>query len=193
MNERILMEDRWKDNTLHYQKPPLEYIEQIMKQIEAVVDDFCEIYELDRERIKTNYLSLQDVIIRVDMRVLYFNVYHQGMTPNEYKKLSGLLVFWIIKRHPFWIDVFANDEEDILRLSSHINEKIALHITMTLLYEYNSDFFEYGEDLVDSYTRELEYSFIYRDLSKEALFLMFDPFYYEHIFRNSFNDNSIVF
>lgn len=34
---------------------------------------------------------------------------------------------------------------------------------------------------------------MYRDLSKEALFLMFDPLYYEHIFTNSYKKDSVVF
>ncbi|MCM1187281.1 MAG: hypothetical protein NC251_12260 [Lachnoclostridium sp.] len=185
--------NRWNDNALHYQKPSPEFIKAMMNQIEAVVEDFCKTYEIDIARIKMNPLAMEDVITRIDMRFLYFSVFHEGMKPNEYKTLSGLLIFWLLKRHPFWIDVLPGDEEDVVRLASRINEKIALHIIVTLLEEYNSDFFNHGEDLVDSYTREIEYSLLYRDLSKEALFLMFDPLYYEHIFANSYKEDSLVF
>lgn len=187
------LENRWKDNTLHYEEPPREFVHGAMEQLEEVVKQFCDIYEFDIKRIKINASTLETIITRLDMRVLYFNVYHKGMEPNEYKKITGLLIFWILKRHPFWIDVLPEDDEDIVKLASGINEKISLHIAITLLEEYNSDFFNHGEDLVDSYTRELEYSFMYRDLSKEALFLMFDPFYYEHIFANSYKDTSLIF
>lgn len=187
------IENRWKDNVFQYTEPPQDYIISVMRQIEGVVEQFCSIYELTPSRIKTNALAMEDIITRIDMRYLYFSVYHKGMIPNEYKAINGLLIFWILKRHPFWIDVTKEDDSDVVRLASRINEKVALHIALTLLEEYNSDFFQYGEDLLDSYTREIEYSFMYRDLSKEALFLMFDPFYYEHIFSSSFKNNSLIF
>lgn len=185
--------NRWKDNVFHYEKPSPEFIKKVMYQIQEVVKDFCNTYEIDISRIKMNTLSMEDVITRIDMRFLYFSVFHQGMEPNEYKTLNGLLIFWLLKRHPFWIEILKDDGEDIIKLASRINEKISLHIVVTLLEEYNSDFFEYGEDLVESYTREIEYSFMYRDLSKEALFLMFDPLYYEHIFSNSYREDSLIF
>lgn len=185
--------NRWEDNVLNYQKPPQDFINAAMQQIESVAKDFCEIYEFDFTRIKCNISALEDVIIRVDMRVLYFMIFHKEMKPNEYKRITGLTIFWLLKRHPFWIDVLSDDGDEEVHLASCINEKIALHMAITLLNEYNSDFFEYGNDLVDSYTRELEYSFMYRDLSKESLFLLFDPFYYQHIFSNSFKDDSVVF
>lgn len=185
--------NRWKDNVFHYEKPSRDFVKDVMRQIEDVVKGFCDIYEIDLSRIKMNTLALEDVIMRIDMRFLYFSVFHEGMKPNEHKTLNGLLIFWILKRHPFWIDILPDDEEDIVRLASRINEKISLHIVVTLLEEYNSEFFQYGEDLFKRYTRELEYSFMYRDLSKEALFLMFDPLYYEHIFTNSYKKDSVVF
>ncbi len=185
--------NRWKDNTLTYEKPDQEYVTSIMKQVEQVVSTFCDVYELDISRIKVNIASLEDVIIRTDMRVLYFSVFHNHMSPNEYKRITGLFIFWLLKRHPFWIDIKDGDDDDLIHLSSVVNEKIALHIAMTLLQEYNSNFFNYGEDLIKGYTRELEYSFTYRDLSKESLFLMFDPFYFEHLFSASFKDGFVSF
>lgn len=187
------IENRWKDNIFQYSEPTQDYIKAGMKQIEEVVHHFCEISNIDFSRIKINVIAMEDIITRIDMRLLYFSVYHKGMKPNEYKSITGLLIFWILKRHPFWIDVLEGDDSDIIKLASRINEKIAVHIAVSLLVEYNSEFFQYGEDLVDSYTRELEYSFMYRDLSKEALFLMFDPFYYEHIFSKSYKNNALVF
>lgn len=183
--------NRWKDNIFHYSKPSPEFIKNVMRQIEIVVRDFCETGEIDIARIKMNIPAMEDVITRIDMRFLYFSVFHEGMQPNEYKTLNGLLVFWLLKRHPFWIDTIPGDEEDIIRLSSRINEKIALHIIVTLLEEYNPDFFKHGEDLINSYLREIEYSLLYRDLSKEALFLMFDPLYYEHFFASSYKEGSL--
>lgn len=189
----MTFENRWKDEITTYSKPDQEYVNNVMSQIEDVVKAYCDIAEFDFSRIKVNVPALEDVIIRIDMRILYFAVFHKGMKPNEYKRVTGLLVFWLLKRHPFWVEALPTDDEQTSRIVSCINEKIALHIVVSLLSEYNSDFFEHGEDLVDSYTRELEYSFTYRDLSKESLYLLFDPFYYEHVFANSYKDDALVF
>lgn len=189
----MTFENRWESSIVPYSKPDNEYIKEAMLQIEKVVKGYCEIADFDFSRIKVNIPALEDVIIRTDMRVLYFAIFHQEMKPNEYKRIAGLLVFWILKRHPFWVDALTTDDEQITRIATCINEKIALHIVVSLLFEYNSVFFEHGKDLVDSYTRELEYSFTYRDLSKESLFLLFDPFYYEHIFSNSYKNAAVVF
>lgn len=189
----MTFENRWKDGIIPYSKPDKEYIIEAMLQIQNVVQGYCEIAGFDFSRIKINLPALEDVIIRTDMRVLYFAVFHQKMEPNEYKKITGLLVFWLLKRHPFWVEVLPTDDEEITRIATYINEKIALHMVVSLLSEYNSDFFDHGENLVESYTRELEYSFTYRDLSKESLFLLFDPFYYEHIFSDSYKNKAFVF
>ncbi len=185
--KKIEFENRWENNSLTYEKPPQEYINNVMSQFEEIISNFCDISDIDKSRIKVNIAALEDVIIRTDMRILYFSVFHNNMTPNEYKKLTGLLIFWLLKRHPFWIDVSEKDDEDMIQIATVINEKISLHIAVTLLQEYNSSFFEHGEDFIVSYTKELEYSFTYRDLSKESLFLLFDPFYFEHLFQNSFH------
>lgn len=189
----MIFENRWKNEMAPYSKPDKEFVIKAMLQIEEVVKKYCEIADFDFSRIKVNIPALEDVIIRTDMRILYFAIFHQEMKPNEYKRITGLLVFWLLKRHPFWVEALPTDDEQIARIVSCINEKIALHIVVSLLSEYNSDFFEHGEDLVNSYTRELEYSFTYRDLSKESLFLLFDPFYYEHVFTNSYKDDALVF
>ena len=185
--------NRWKDVDLNYQKPSQDELEEMMEQIDIMVQKFCKNTDFNYERIKVNMQALEDVVVRTDMRILYFTVFHQGMKPNEYKRITGLMIFWILKRHPFWVD-FTNDEDDlVVEIASHINEKIAVYIAITLLSEYNSDFFDHGEDLLKNYTRELEYSFTYRDLSKESLFLMFDPFYFNYVFSSSYQNGSISF
>ncbi len=183
---------RWKDIPFHYENPSEDYIIEQIIYFEDIVKQYCDISNIDFNKIRINEFALKDVIIRTDMRKLYFSIFHNGMIPNEHKLIVGLTVFWIIKRHPFILDVDVNTDNDELRFASQINERIALHITMTLLRDYNSDFFENGEDLMQSYAKELLYSFTYRDLSKESIFLMFDPFYFMYHLNKSFKDGNPI-
>lgn len=184
---------RWENVQFKYEDPPEEIIISQLQELETVVKQFCDASNVDFKKIKINLAALIDVVIRTDMRRLYFSIFHNNMKPNEYKLIVGLIVFWIIKRHPFWLETDESDDEETIKLASQINEKIALYLTVTLLQEYNSDFFENGKDLMKSYTTELLYSFTYRDLSKESLFLMFDPFYYTYYYNESFkNGNTLL-
>jgi len=175
----------WANFTETYPMPQQDYMDsEIAKMIQSV-KDFCDISGIDFDRIHINAQALADVIIRVDMRRLYFKIYHKSMNVSEYKITCALTVFWILKLHPFWVDITEEDDEIMVEVFSLINEKLALHMIIMFLNDFNPKFFDNGQDLVKSYYNELLYSFRYRDLSKESLFLMFDPFYYLHFFESS--------
>lgn len=177
--------NRWDDISFVYKEPSQEYIRSEIQKLFAIVESYCVAANIDIERIQCNYATLKDIILRLDMRLLYFRVYHDRMQINEYKLICGLTVFWIIKLRPFWISINEEDDANFINLATNINEQISLHIVMMLLKEYNPDFFKNGKNLVARYCKELLYSFRFRDLSKESLFLMFDPFYYLSIFDSS--------
>lgn len=179
-----MSEERW-DEIIPYSPPDPDYILDEMKKYENILNQFCDACKLDRSRINVNFQALKDVIIRVDMRKLYFRIFHADMKPNEYKHIIGLSGFWILKLRPFWIQPQNNDSEEILQLATWLNEEIVLHMVCGLLKEYNPDFFNNGHDLCMSYCNELLYSFRYRDLSKESMFLLFDPFYFSALYRVS--------
>ena len=184
------MENRWSNTEFKYVEPSEEYYLQEMEKFDRLLTDFCSITKIDKSKVHVNIKSLKQIIKRVDMRWLYFKIYHDGMEINEYKINVGLCVFWIIKLHPFWFEVDINEENDeLLELAEQFNEKFALHLVMDLLHEYNSNFIDRGEDLVRSYCDELTYSFRYRDLSKESLFLIFDPFYYLYFFNSTVSED----
>lgn len=172
-----MSEERWGRIT-PYTPPDNDYITAEMEKYETLLEQFCEASQLDPNRVSVNIQALKDVIIRVDMRKLYFRIFHADMEPNEYKHIIGLSGFWILKFRPFWIQTKEDDSKEILRLATWINEEIVLHMVCSLLKEYNPEFFENGRDLCESYCNELLYSFRYRDLSKESMFLLFDPFYF---------------
>lgn len=175
----------WDKLKFQYAEPSAEYIEEELRKIEEQVWEFCNTVDLDPDRLEMNFKTLKDIIIRLDMRRLYFHIYHKKMDANEYKVNAGLLAFWILKLRPFWMGIREDDTDDQIEVATYINEKICLHIILSLLEEYNSSFFTYGKDLITAYINELEYSLRYRDLSKESMFLLFDPFYYLYFYDQS--------
>lgn len=176
---------RWQNIDFGYQEPPQEVIDSELRKYDEILTQFCKISEFDRNRVEVNIQALKDVVVRVDMRKLYFQIYHSNMKANEYKVIVGLECFWILKLHPFWVKIMPDDPEDKMQIATWINEKIALHMACSLLKEYNPEFFERRRDVCGLYCKELEYSFRYRDLSKESMYLMFDPFYFMHIYNSS--------
>lgn len=183
------MTNRWSAIDFKYPEPTDEYYTQELTKFDMLLTTFCSAARIEKSKVCVNIKALKQVIRRVDMRGLYFKIYHDGMEPNEYKVTVGLNAFWVVKLHPFWLPVDDDSDDTILELAEQFNEKFALHIVMTLLQEYNPNFLERGEDLLRAYCDELTYSFRYRDLSKESLFLMFDPFYYLYFFDSSIDKN----
>ena len=94
------------------------------------------------------------------------------MITSEYKEMA-LYCCWILKLRPFWID-------ESNRSSERINEKFALHLYVSLLKKYNEDFSEEdGRNRL--HIRELLYSFRFRDITKESMILMLEPYCYEYL------------
>ena len=182
----------WEKLDFQYSEPTDEYVECELRKIDQQFQEFCSVMNINSTKVEANAKTLRDIIIKLDMRRLYFHIYHKKMEANEYKINAGLLVFWILKLRPFWMKIEDDDSDEMIEIATNINEKICLYIVLSLLKEYNSDFFTYGKDLVMAYTNELEYSFRYRDLSKESMFLLFDPFYYLYFFNQSTQDNGTV-
>ena len=183
------MVNRWVNESFQYSEPSEDFYEKELEKIHNLLADFCAVLKIEKESVSVNIKALRQIIRRVDMRWLYFKIYHNDMEINEYKINAGLTVFWILKLHPFWLNIDPETQDDeVLELAEQFNEKFAVHIVLDLLHEYNPNFIDKGEDLLKAYCDELVYSFRYRDLSKESLFLMFDPFYYLYFFNSSVND-----
>lgn len=122
--------------------------------------------------IKTNINTLRDIIVRVHKRKHYFKVFHNEMITSEYKE-TALYCYWFLKLRPLWIDP-ANKSSD------RINEKFALHLYISLLKKYNEGFSE-SDGINRLHIRELLYSFRFRDITKESMILMLEPYYYDYL------------
>ncbi|MCI8484229.1 MAG: hypothetical protein HFH41_07800 [Lachnospiraceae bacterium] len=149
-----------------------EYMKEV-RDLDKLLHDFCEGSDLySYESVKININTLKDIIVRVHKRKHYFKVFHNAMITSEYKE-TALYCYWFLKLRPLWIDP---DNASLER----INEKFALHLYISLLKKYNEDFSE--EDGINKlHIRELLYSFRFRDITKESMILMLEPYYYEHL------------
>lgn len=149
-----------------------EFMNEV-KDLEKLLRDFCEGSRLYQyESVKTNMNALKDIIVRVHKRKHYFKIFHNEMNISEYKE-TALYCYWILKLRPFWIDPSYPSSE-------RINEKFALHLYISLLKKYNGDFSQ--EDGISRlHIRELLYSFRFRDITKESMILMLEPYYYEFL------------
>lgn len=161
-----------------YSVPPTRYMMRMAGAIDSLRNKFCATLDLDGAKLETNTETLRDIIIRIDKRALYFHIFHDGMKPSEHKNLA-LLVFWILKLRPFWIAVRKDFTKEQFQFASCINEKFCMFLVTTLLLEYS----ENARNITEAYLKELAYSFRFRDMSKESLFLLFDLF--RHLRTNS--------
>jgi len=167
-----------------YRMPDEGYIQEEIKKIDEIVQDYCEASRFPYDRVEANVKTLKDIVIRVHKRQAYIYCFHDRMKPNEYK-ISALYTFWILKLRPYWVAIIDGDDEDYLDIATRINEFIALYIVLSIVKEFNAHFIKNGRGLLDDYIDELLYSFRYRDISKEAMYLMFDPFYYMYNLNES--------
>lgn len=149
-----------------------EFMEEI-RNLDKLLQDFCRASgSYPYESVKTNMNSLRDIVVRVHKRKYYFKVFHNDMITSEYK-VTALYCYWVLKVRPLWADPSIKNAE-------RINEKFALHMYISLLKKYNEDFSE--EDGINRlHIRELLYSFRFRDITKESMILMLEPYYYEYL------------
>ena len=149
-----------------------EYLDEIEK-LDSLLMDFCSASGLyDYDKVAVNQSAIRDIIVRVHKRKHYFKVFHNDMVTSEYKE-TALYCYWILKLRPLWI-------EPSVKKSERINEKFALHLYISLLKKYNETFSE-KDGINKKHIRELLYSFRFRDLTKEAMILMLEPYYYKYL------------
>ena len=149
-----------------------EFLNEV-HNLDKLLHDFCEGSDLyPYESVKTNINTLRDIIVRVHKRKHYFKVFHNEMITSEYKE-TALYCYWFLKLRPLWIDP-ANKSSD------RINEKFALHLYISLLKKYNEGFSE-SDGINRLHIRELLYSFRFRDITKESMILMLEPYYYDYL------------
>ena len=159
-----------------YQVPDESYLFRKIGKIDIMIGEFCDYIGLDRKKLMVNPEIVRDIVIRIDKRQLYFYIFHNRMQPNEYKELS-LMIFWVLKLRPLWIIADDGFSKQQFQYSANVNEAFCVFLLQSILLGISSEK-HISADLPDEYLKELMYSFRFRDLSKESLYLLLDQFYH---------------
>lgn len=159
-----------------YRDPNSQSIFRQAKIINELLKVFCQWTNMDISQIQINTETLREIIIRIDQRKVYFHIYHCGMRPSEYK-MNALLIYWILKLRPFWIPINESFSKNAAKKAVYINESFCVFLTLNLLSHYKPQTYnQISKNPI--FINELLYSFRFRDLSKEAIFLIFDALRY---------------
>ncbi len=137
--------------------------EKHQKIIKEFIKDY---FEEGKGRIKINKKIVLEIINKVDQRKKYFKYFHD-IDMSDFKEVA-LISFWYIKLKP----IFVESDDAVY---DTINEKLAFYFiihTLTSLLRKNELPLDKVENLNKVYVKEVIYSFVYRDISKEALILL---------------------
>lgn len=131
----------------------------------------------DPQLLYVNKEAIISIINRVEQRKQYFKFFHH-LDMSDFKELA-LNCFWYIKLHPIIACNRRAEEpsEEELQFLKGVNEKFAVYFILTefraLLKKEKLDDQALNK-LSDSYIKELVYTFLYRDISKESLILLIE-------------------
>ena len=169
--------------------PPSE--DFMFKEVNALIKQFyifCKKHDIPDENISIQRELIPLIVLRVDKRATYFEIFHQKTKINELKQ-AALTAYWILKFKPFMIinDVSLSYEH------RHINEGFALYYIICSMERYSVlvkektsivqtasakliDFLSLAstsnKGIPEEIRNELMYAFIYWDLSKESVILI---------------------
>lgn len=132
--------------------------------------EVCKVYvencpDLNLTDISCNFPSLFEIIIRIDKRKDYFDIFHEHTEMNEAKE-AALLAYWILKFRPF------SKSEKLAKKYDNINEIFAVFILFCAIKEETKRSDGKHFSMSKEYIRKLSYAFRYWDISKEAMMLV---------------------
>jgi hypothetical protein len=155
-----------RNEDLKYAQIPVVEIQEIIRIFYKRFMNFLPLkgFPSDTE-YHISFLTLVDIIIRVDKRKAYYQCFH-GMKINECKE-AALYAYWILKLRPFSItDKRFRDNLD----AGCINEAFAIHL-IGLVLETTGRIKQTNE-IKNSYGEFLEYSFRFRNFSIDSFIVL---------------------
>ena len=146
-------------------KTSFENAEKLMKCLKILVGAFS---DLDISDISCDFRLIGEIIVRVDKRKDYFQIFHDDTDMNEIKQ-AALIGYWFVKFKP--LSIKSNSEVHKSKYSG-INEQFAAFIIFSTLCEvaYRSE--RKGFKITTRYKNRLLYALKYWDLSKESIILV---------------------
>ena len=145
----------------------LATVERYMKRFPQYLQNICAVLGIDNlNEILVDQESLYELITRVEMRRIYFHIYH----PIKMGELNegALICFWILKFMPFKHDKIS---------TSLLNTKIAYTVFCNML-SYVAAKTGKKRNIKSALMDNTIYAFRYRDLSKEAIMALAESHLY---------------
>lgn len=159
------MSDKVKYITLTKEELQLEWDKH-----KRIIEGFLRKNKYDTSKVYIDEEIVLTVISKVDQRREYFHFFHQ-LEMSEIKE-AALICFWYIKLQPICLTADQSS-----RTFESINEKLAVYYmlsTFRALLKENKLSEDKLDELPKKYLSELIYTLTYRDISKEALIILFE-------------------
>ena len=160
-----------------YQQLPYSEVKTILKELQVEIDDFLNIVLHYDKKIayKVCGMDLIDIILRVDKRIHYFQVFH-GMDCNESKK-AALFAYWIVKLRPIMITDPKYINAD--GYNNKINEFFAIHYMLCALTGMGRIIHWNGSTgikltLNNPFLQRMWYSFRFRNITIDSIIVLAD-------------------
>lgn len=182
-----------------YKKLDKDYYIKTIKDITELFYSFINKKNHKKDDFIINIVALMDIITRMDKRDEYFQYFH-GSEINEFKH-TALLVYWINKLRPFmcksdclqtYYDEQSSDGTVCLNgFNDYINEKFSMFLILGIIKKFAPKYLGVESnrpEYINKFINEMEYSLRFRDISKEALILMLEPFYLSGIASENGNN-----
>ncbi|GHT78517.1 hypothetical protein FACS1894130_05240 [Spirochaetia bacterium] len=140
-----------------------ETIDRMLKTLQAHLGNLPTMLNIDTTKIIISKSAILEVIERVEKRRVYFHIFYDGCKMGELNEVA-LLCYWILKLHPFSCPGIDSDV---------INAKIALCLFTSAIYWYLKNTHGKTASFSSQFLKDVYYSFRFRELSKEAIMLLF--------------------
>jgi len=156
-----------------------DFFENSRLSAEDVLRDTWNIFTIKADTTKDCTIracpdTVGNIIEQVRRRTLYFHIYHEPNGLNEAKE-TALYTFWMLKLQPFYWGSSKGKRCSVLPCPNHLlNTSIAISFFIRGLHFYASkkskkEGRRYQFNITDPAIQGWKHSFVYRDISKEAL------------------------
>ena len=142
-----------------------EYAGKMMESLKKLLNAFS---DLNLSDISCDFRMIGEIIVRVDKRKDYFQIFHEDTEMIEIKQ-AALIGYWLVKFKP--LSIRSNSEVHKTRYSG-INEQFAIFIILSVLSEIASREGTKEFRISKRYIDRLRYALKYWDLSKESIILV---------------------
>lgn len=136
---------------------------EFLEVVKIYIDTLPDIRMSD---LSCNFVSLSEMIVRIDKRKDYFSIFHDNTSMNEVKEVS-LMTYWVIKFRPFSFKDYSVNIN-----CPYINELVAAFLLLSIIKSETLQKKRIVFPVSSEYVSKLLYALRFWDLSKESIMLI---------------------